>query len=335
MASYSLLFLVLLPVFCSAGFLGLGDDPLKDNELETYMSMNKNSLDLLFNAWGNHQYGSTLYTYELASPQQEPVKQGLVFASDFSQKYDTKDMFLKSSLTTPKGKKSVYVLPYRNMQKIYCNANLRNKIEFYANNTRFDYWLDMWESDCRTLANYFDTNRVARQAKLSEVVGQMSAYADTYIQSQQEFNKFESKTASNVDSISVQQSNIQVTVMSISHFTNESSNKIDEISQAEKKNAEFTTKAEDIKGEIEQDGLLIETLQGNIDEFETQSSGHEENKKLYDENAENSLKRLEELIELLKVEAPGDSELDSVVQLLKKEKDLEGFEKTVRSILPA
>lgn len=320
------LLLILFPLLTSSAFLGLGADILKDKELETYISINSKS-------WGNDR--AALYTYEISSPQQEIVKKGIAFNTNFARTHPTKSLFIDGVLKTSNGDKQVNVFPYRNMQKITCDDHLRNKFQFYANSNFYQFWVDLWASDCKTLANYLDTNRVARQAKLSEVVGKLASYANTYVESNRETTNFNLRTASNTDSISTQEFNIRLTETSIQAFQAETSKRAYEIAEAEKKNVDYTTKAENLRAEIDQNYKNIQGLEESIEKLESDANSHADSKAQYDKNAEDALKKVEELLALLKIEAPGANGLEGLAEELKKSRNIQDFENVLRDILPS
>lgn len=322
MSHYIVFLLCLLPAFSFAGLVG-GATALKDNELETYIAVGTDS------SWSDNE--AVFYTYEVGNPIQDSVKKGLTFNSNFK----LGPLLFKSTLNVNSKAKDVYVFPYRSMSKIWCDDHLRNEIRAESNGTSYRFWLDMWASECKILANYLNTNRLNRQSKLKDVVKQLSGYANTYLDSTKEFSNFELKTQSSSSSVDEQQSNIEDTISLIEKLKEEASKKVDQIGSAEKFNAASINQADELKGEIDQNQNEVKGIEETISTFEDESKTHEESQTGYDQNAEASLAKLQELIALLKEEAPENTALESVMNLLKDKNDVEAFEETIRSVLPA
>ena len=320
------LLLILFPLLSYSAFV----DAIRDRELETYIS--SNSTFFGFIVWGEK---ASLYTYEIQSPQQEGPTKGIVFSTDFTAIQRPNGLFFPSLLKTPSGNRNVSVLPYRTMQKISCNDYLRNKIEFYSNATFYQFWVNLWSSDCHSLANYLDTNRVARQSKLREVVGEMSKYANSYIEASREFMKFGVQTASISDSLLTQQFAERLSTSAISILQNATKAKSADITTAERAHAELTTETESFRSQIEYIHKIIDTNTDSIAKLEEDSTSNAHSKAHYDGNAENELIKAQELLNLLMVEIPNSEELKSLLTELVEKKDLDIFERTLISLLPA
>jgi hypothetical protein len=117
-----------------------------------------------------------IYLKEVDGPSSWPDVRGIVFSSNFGR-----TNFVKYHYNTPNWNLDVYYLPYRNLNSITCNASGSNRAVTSDGTTTYDIWLNVWESECNTIANYMDSNRRSRQSTLAKTAKDLSSYANDYV----------------------------------------------------------------------------------------------------------------------------------------------------------
>lgn len=295
---------------------------VRDKELETYISINSKS-------WDTERL--TLYTMEIESPQQEPAKKGISFSGKFE---GIKKQMVTEHMRLGGGEHDVFIFPYRKMQKISCDAKWRNKFQFYAGETLYQFWVDLWQGDCNTLANYFDINRANRQTKLSEAVKGLSSYGSSYIDANGKYDELKKDGVSIGGLVLGQEKDIKKTQESIAALREEAKTKIGEIARKEKENAELAKKNEDLLALMEGNKKMEEALNKAILKLREDSKNNANLKDKYEQDGSQAFGKLVELVELLSKEAV-NADLGVLVSSLQKNRKLESFETGIRSILPA
>lgn len=268
---------------------------------------------------------------EIESPQQEPAKKGISFSGKFE---GIKKQMVTEHMRLGGGEHDVFIFPYRKMQKISCDAKWRNKFQFYAGETLYQFWVDLWQGDCNTLANYFDINRANRQTKLSEAVKGLSSYGSSYIDANGKYDELKKDGVSIGGLVLGQEKDIKKTQESIAALREEAKTKIGEIARKEKENAELAKKNEDLLALMEGNKKMEEALNKAILKLREDSKNNANLKDKYEQDGSQAFGKLVELVELLSKEAV-NADLGVLVSSLQKNRKLESFETGIRSILPA
>jgi hypothetical protein len=249
-------------------------------------------------SWGDD---AKIYLKEVDGPTSDPDVRGIVFSSNFG-----KNNFQSFTYNNANYNLQVYYLPYRNLNKITCQASGSNRAITSDGTTSYDIWLNVYEAECNTIANYMDANRRARQATLAKAAKDFSTYGTDYVTNIVTYEGLLSGSTTIAAQITSLNTALATTNADITRYTKLSLDTGKTIASEEKTLSGLQTKSSEFQ--IIKDSNEIQTTQINasIDSLRAQGTSTATTKATYQSNAAAALTNFQLYLEALKIEAPSD-----------------------------
>jgi len=202
-----------------------------------------------------------------------------------------------------------FLLPFRNLAKIYCDASGRNGLYTDNGEYKIKVSVSLWESKCMTLADDMEKLRKKRVEKILASLKEYSNCATSY-QNNYDLNKKESSKALNFDDeIKKLETKIKDQQAKIDQLNNITPDLDLDIKNTDIKVQESTKKISQIKAQIDSALQQMESIKNSIDVLEASKNDSTKNKAtfeaLYKQNLQNFMKGLN----VIKNESPLEAQL--------------------------
>jgi len=248
-------------------------------------------------SWSEDQ---KIYLKEIDGPASYPDLRGIVFSTNFGKSNFATYTYTAYNL-------NVYYLPYRNLNQITCNSSGWNRAQTSDGTTSYDIWLDVWESECNTIANYLDANRRSRQATLSTAASNFATYGTDYVTNLSTYESLVAGGKTLTSQISTLSASLLATDSDIAKYTKLSSDTGASVATEQITLSTMQAKSSTLQALISSNNAQKLLIQASLDSLKAQGTSAATSKDTYTKSATDAMTAFNLYLDALKIEAVQDA----------------------------